>query len=113
MLEGDISDSFTDDEYIDTTKGLGCCLMNFVNQLPEEYRGILVDVEMKGEKQKDLASKYSIAYPSVRSRVQRGREKLKQILLDCCHIEWDNRGNILDVQSRPARAKNNETDCKN
>jgi RNA polymerase sigma-70 factor, ECF subfamily len=112
VIEGDISDSFTDEEYNDTTKGLDCCLINFVNQLPEEYRDIIIDVEMNGIKQKDLAGKYDLAYPSIRSRVQRGREKLKQILLDCCHIEWDNRGNILDVQSRPACAKDKSGDCK-
>src|SRR5688572_33033142 len=104
-IEGDISDSFTDEDYIDTTKGLDCCLINFVNQLPEEYRDIIIDVEMKGVKQKDLAEKYNLAYPTIRSKVQRGREKLKQILLDCCHIEWDTRGNILDVVSRPACEK--------
>lgn len=111
-IEGDVSDSFTDEEYNDTTKGLDCCLIDFVNQLPEEYRDIIIDVEINGVKQKDLADKYDLAYPSIRSRVQRGREKLKQILLDCCHIQWDNRGNILDVQLRPACGKDEVGDCK-
>jgi RNA polymerase sigma-70 factor, ECF subfamily len=111
-FEGDISDSFTDDEYNDTTKGLDCCLIDFVNQLPEEYRDIIIDVEMRGIKQKDLVEKYNLAYPSIRSRVQRGREKLKQILLKCCHIEWDNRGNILDVQSKNTCAKDEAGECK-
>lgn len=101
-IEGDISDSFTDEQYNDTTKGLDCCLLNFVNQLPDEYRDIIIDVEMRGIKQKDLTQKYNLAYPSIRSRVQRGRERLKQILLDCCRIQSDSRGNILDVESRAA-----------
>lgn len=111
-FEGDISDSFTDEEYNDTTKGLDCCLIDFVNQLPEEYRGIIIDVEMKGIKQKDLVEKYQLAYPSIRSRVQRGREKLKQILLKCCQIKWDVRGNILDVQSKNDCAKDEAGQCK-
>ena len=112
-FEENITDNFTDEEYNDTTKGLDCCLIDFVNQLPEEYREIIIDVEMKGIKQKDLAEKYNLAYPSIRSRVQRGREKLKQILLECCHIKWDNRGNILDVVSRPACEREESGDCKN
>jgi RNA polymerase sigma-70 factor (ECF subfamily) len=112
IIEGDISDSFTDNEYIDTTKGLDCCLIDFVNQLPEEYRDIIIDVEMKGIKQKDLTEKYGLAYPSIRSRVQRGREKLKQLLLECCNIQWDNRGNILDVSSRSGCEKDEEDNCK-
>lgn len=111
-IEQHIEETFTEEEYIDTTKGLDCCLINFVNQLPEEYREIIVDVEMKGIKQKDLAEKYNLAYPSVRSRVQRGREKLKQILLECCHVKWDNRGNILDVVSKSACEKGTAGDCK-
>ena len=110
-FEEDIAGNFTDEEYNDTTKGLDCCLIDFVNQLPEDYRDIIIDVEMRGIKQKDLAEKYNLAYPTIRSRVQRGREKLKQILLDCCHIEWDTRGNILDVVSRPACEKEESGDC--
>ena len=111
-VKGDISDSFTDEDYVDTTKGVDRCLINFVNRLPPEYKDIIIDVEMKGIKQKDLVDKYNLAYPSIRSRVQRGREKLKQILLACCHIQWDNRGNILDVQSGPSCAKDQTGDCK-
>lgn len=112
-IEDDISESFTLEDDNDTTKGLECCLINFMNQLPEEYKDIIIDVEINGVKQKDLAAKYNLAYPSIRSRVQRGREKFKQMLLNCCKIEWDNRGNILDVALRPA-CRNEETrPCKN
>jgi RNA polymerase sigma-70 factor (ECF subfamily) len=95
-----LNENFSEQENPDTTKGLDCCLIGFVNQLPGEYRDIIIDVEINGIKQKELAEKYNLAYPTIRSRVQRGRERLKQILLDCCHIKWDSRGNILDVASR-------------
>jgi len=111
-VEGDIAESFTDEEYNDTTKGLDCCLIDFVNQLPEEYRDIIIDVDMKGLKQKDLVEKYNLPYPTIRSRVQRGRERMKQILLDCCKIKWDNRGNILDVISRKNKENNQVKSCK-
>lgn len=111
-IREDITESFTEEEYIDTTKGLDCCLIDMVNQLPDEYRDIIIDVEMNGAKQKDLVDKYKLAYPSIRSRVQRGREKLKQLLLDCCNIQWDIRGNILDVQSKSACIRDDEGDCK-
>ena len=112
LLEEETANIFTDEEYHDTTKGLDCCLIDFVNQLPEEYRDIIIDVEMKGLKQKDIAIKYNLAYPTIRSRVQRGREKLRQILLDCCHIKWDNRGNILDVKSGMSCGEGERGGCK-
>ena len=84
-----------------------------MNQLPIEYKNIIIDVEINGVRQKDLASKYNLAYPSVRSRVQRGREKLKALLLECCAIEADNRGNVLDVASRATCSKNDGNSCNN
>ena len=84
----------------DATKGLDKCLKGFIQQLPEEYRDIIIDSEIKGIKQKDLAVKYDLAYPSVRSRVQRGRIRLKEMLLNCCKIEADSRGNILEAASK-------------
>ena len=102
----------TEEEYNDITKGLDCCLMNFVNQLPDEYRSILTDVELNGAKQKDLTNKYGLAYSSIRSRVQRGREKLKDILLKCCAIESDSWGNILQVDKRDSCNSSLPKSCK-
>jgi RNA polymerase sigma-70 factor, ECF subfamily len=85
---------------IDSAKGLDKCLRGFIQELPEEYREIIIDSELKGIKQKDLAGKYNLAYPSVRSRVQRGRSRLKEMLLTCCSIKADSRGNILDKSAK-------------
>lgn len=85
---------------LDTSEGLDCCLIKFIERLPEDYRDIIMDSEIHGIKQKDLTEKYSLAYPSIRSRVQRGRSKLKEMLLDCCSIELDRRGNIMNVTSK-------------
>lgn len=107
-----IADTLVLEEYNDATKGLDCCLMNFMNQLPAEYRDLIIDVEINGVKQKDLAARYSLAYPSVRSRVQRGREKLKELLLKCCAVESDNRGNVLQVVPHTTCMKDDHG-CKN
>jgi RNA polymerase sigma-70 factor (ECF subfamily) len=84
----------------DDTQGLDCCLQNFIQRLPEQYRDIIMDSEIHGIKQKDLIQKYNLAYPSIRSRVQRGRIRLKEMLMDCCSIELDSRGNVMTVRSK-------------
>ena len=84
----------------DSTKGLDQCMTTMIALLPDEYRDIIIESEIKGIKQKDLAEKYGLAYPSVRSRVQRGRERLRQLFHDCCHIKTDTLGNVIDVKSR-------------
>jgi len=86
-----------EEKEVDHTKELENCIHHFIDRLPDEYRDIILDSEIKGIKQKDLAEKYNLAYPSVRSRVQRGRAKLKDMFLDCCNIELDRRGNILEA----------------
>ena len=57
------------------------------------------EAEIHGRSQKELAEHYGMAYPSMGSRVQRGRERLRQLLLNCCHIQTDRSGNVLDVKS--------------
>ena len=84
-------------ETTDVTKGLDTCLMGFIKQLPEKYKAILIDSELEGISQKELAEKYQLAYPTLRSRVQRGRLQLHEMLVGCCSVETDTRGNILDV----------------
>jgi RNA polymerase sigma-70 factor (ECF subfamily) len=86
----------------DSTQGLDQCINRMIALLPDEYRDIIIDSEIKGIKQKDLADHYGLAYPSIRSRVQRGRERLKQLFYNCCHIETDSRGNVMNAQSRNA-----------
>ncbi|PTT08226.1 RNA polymerase sigma factor SigZ [Flavobacterium sp. HMWF030] len=85
---------------LDTSESLDCCLIKFIERLPEDYRDIIMDSEIHGIKQKDLTEKYNLAYPSIRSRVQRGRSRLKEMLLDCCSIELDRRGNVMNVKSK-------------
>jgi len=99
----EIDENILDTEDPDPTKGLDQCMNTMIQLLPEEYRDIIMDSEIKGVKQKDLAEKYHIPYPSMRSRVQRGRERLKQLFYNCCHIETDNLGNIVEAKGR--------TDC--
>lgn len=94
-LTDEMINEVTFESDVDATKGLDKCLEKFIQDLPVDYRNIIIDSEIKGIKQKDLAEKYNLAYPSVRSRVQRGRSRLKEMFLACCKIEADSRGNIL------------------
>jgi len=96
----------------DPTKGLDRCINSMIDLLPDEDRDIIVDSELKGVKQKDLAEKYGMAYPSMRSRVQRGRERLKQLFYNCCHIETDRLGNVLEARGRTDCAGTCEPSCE-
>lgn len=102
-LDESIEEFLPQEDYADDTRGLDQCLGAMIARLPVDYQTIIVASEINGISQKDLAEKYNIAYPTIRSRVQRGRERLKQLLTDCCHIEADRHGNILN--------SNKKSDC--
>ncbi len=102
-VTGEIDENILEVNDPDQTKGLDQCINSMIALLPDEYRDIIIESEIKGVKQKDLADKYAIAYPSMRSRVQRGRERLKQLFYNCCHISTDKRGNVMEIKRR--------TDC--
>jgi RNA polymerase sigma-70 factor (ECF subfamily) len=99
-IDDNMADLLLAEEGDDSTKGLDNCMSTMIDLLPEEYRSIIIDSEIYGIKQKDLAVKYNMAYPSLRSRVQRGRERLKQLYYNCCDIATDTRGNILEARSK-------------
>ena len=96
----ELSEEMLDFSESDSTQGLDQCVSSMISLLPDDYRDIIIESEIKGVRQKDLAEKYGIAYPSMRSRVQRGRERLKQLFYNCCHIETDSRGNIMEAKGK-------------
>ena len=79
---------------------LALSLTEMVNELPEPYRQALVLTEYQGLSQKQLAESQGISLSGAKSRVQRAREKLRDMLLRCCHFEFDRRGRIVDYYER-------------
>ena len=76
------------------------CLIPFIHELPERYRDALLLVEIEGLTQAEAAARVGISISGMKSRVQRGREKLKTALLRCCAIELDSRGGLIDYRRR-------------
>lgn len=69
-----------------------------VESLPATYREALILTEYEGLTQRELAQRLGLSFSGAKSRVQRAREKLKTMLLDCCHFEFDRLGKIIDYQ---------------
>lgn len=71
-----------------------------VGDLPEKYREALLLTDIRGLSQKELSEKLDISLSGAKSRVQRAREKLKENLLDCCHLEFNRVGKVVEYQQR-------------
>ncbi len=72
-----------------------------IDALPEPYREALLATEFDGLTQQELANRAGISLSGAKSRVQRARAKLKQLLLECCHLEFDRRGGLILDQAQP------------
>lgn len=75
---------------------LATCLRPLVDQLPERYRQAVVLAEIDGLKQREVAERLGLSLSGAKSRVQRGRKLLEDVLLQCCAIDFDARGRVLD-----------------
>lgn len=81
---------------------LACCLRPMIEQLSQDYRDAITLVEIEGLPQQAAAEQMGISLSGMKSRVQRGRKQLKQMLDDCCLIELDRRGGVVDYDTRAA-----------
>jgi len=79
---------------------LALSLKEMINELPEPYRQALLLTVYEGLSQKQLAESVGISLSGAKSRVQRARGKLRNMLLRCCHFEFDRRGHIVDYYQR-------------
>ncbi len=97
----------------DVVKELIPSVKAMVESLPDEYRQALLLTEHEGLTQRELADRLGLSLSGAKSRVQRAREKLKTMLLDCCHFEFDRLGKVIDYQPRCACCRNQEcsADC--
>jgi RNA polymerase sigma-70 factor (ECF subfamily) len=75
-------------------------LLGMLADLPEGYRRAVTLYELEGLKQEEIGIHLGISLSGAKSRVQRGRQMLKDALLDCCHFEFDRRGHIIDYAER-------------
>jgi RNA polymerase sigma-70 factor, ECF subfamily len=84
-------------------------LIPLISRLPSPYREALTLTELQGLTQQAAADVLGISLSGAKSRVQRGREKLRALLGECCRIGVDARGRVIDCEPLlPSSCK-----CKN
>lgn len=64
------------------------CIRNFINQLPEHYRMVLVLSELEGIKNQEIANILGITLDTVKIRLHRARAKLRHELETHCESYW-------------------------
>jgi RNA polymerase sigma-70 factor (ECF subfamily) len=76
------------------------CIAPFLARLPEPYAQALRWVDLEGLTQTEAADKAAISVSGMKSRVQRGRTKLHELLEACCKFELDCRGKVIGYEAK-------------
>lgn len=77
---------------------LAGCITPMLRHLPETYREAVELSELQGHSQQAVADRLGLSLSGAKSRVQRGRERLKQMMERCCVIERAHDGGIIDFE---------------
>ena len=85
-------------------QALAGCVAGFVARLPSPYREAVTLVELEGLTIRAAADLAGVSVSGMKSRVQRGREKLRALFERCCEIALDARGKVTDVTPRACGA---------
>jgi RNA polymerase sigma-70 factor, ECF subfamily len=72
-------------------------MVKMIDELPPEYCEALCLTGLEGMSQKEFAEKLGISYSGAKSRVQRARVMLKDIMMKCCHYEFDKYGTVFEI----------------
>lgn len=79
---------------------LAGCLRPMIERLSGEYRQAVVLVDLEGLTHQEAAAQLGLSLSGMKSRVQRGRRQLKEMLEACCTIELDRRRGVVDYDLR-------------
>lgn len=94
-----------DKDEVNVNDEIGQCLVAMIEHLSDKYKEAIVLTEFKNLTQKEMADRMGLSVSGAKSRVQRARMKLKVMLLDCCQLDFDRLGNVVDYKHKCENCK--------
>ena len=76
-------------------------LIPMIQHLAEPYREAVLLADIEQLPHKEVAARQGVSLTCAKSRIQRGRKLLREMLFSCCHIELDHQGGLLDCEPKP------------
>ena len=89
----EVEEDNSSDLMADTLKDM----VKMMDELSSEDCEALCLTELGGMSQKDYAKKTGISYSGAKSRIQRAKIKLKDLLMKCCHYQFDKYGTVIGL----------------
>lgn len=79
---------------------VSACLLVLISELPDKYREALELADLQNLSQLDLSHRLKLSYSGAKSRVQRARRMLKEMMEKTYRIQFDKYGNAVTCESR-------------
>jgi len=95
--------SESEDEVSAIRDAVLCSTIRFIEELPKLCRVPLQLSELEGMSMANIASRLGLSLTAVKSRIRRGRQRIKRRLQDCCHFEFDQHGKASGWERRSPR----------
>lgn len=83
-------------------KEMSECVIEFIDNLPEDYRTVIVLSELEGFANKEIADILDISLENTKARLHRARAKLREMLNDGCEF-YHNEENVLACDRKPSQ----------
>jgi RNA polymerase sigma-70 factor, ECF subfamily len=99
-LEADVPAEADTEDVRAAEAELAPCLMPMVARLAEPYRSAIELTSVQGLSQAEAATRAGVSVSGMKSRVQRARDQLKEMLLRCCEVDVDRRRGVADYHVR-------------
>lgn len=81
------------------------CLHGILTNLSKKYRDPIFLADIMGLKQKEVASRLKLPLSTVKSQIQRGRQKIAQGFMDCCGYTMNKKGYLVGELKERAECK--------
>lgn len=101
-LDEQISDVLANEMHTEVNglEPLNRSLRNMIELLPETYREAVLLADFEELPHKQVAKILGIGLPATKSRILRGKAKLRLKIKECCDLKQDNRGSIIQCEPR-------------
>src|SRR5690606_5915349 len=101
LADNDVAEENDGKDQLKASAGLW--LEELIGQLPPTYQEAVRLSEIDGLPQHEVGDRLGLSVSGAKSRVQRGRAMLRDVLDQCCVFESDRQGNVMDCDPKPDR----------
>jgi RNA polymerase sigma-70 factor (ECF subfamily) len=95
----EVAEQADNDSNTNQNQAVATWLSLLIESLPKTQRDAVRMYEIDSLSQSEIAHRLGISLSGAKSRVQRGRGQLEELLRQCCQIEFDRRGNVIGCES--------------